>query len=727
MSLSSWLSWTFSRSHARRAKRRNPTPTALQRRHTFRPSLETLETRVLPSYTLSTLASFDGANGTGNRGVIIDSSGNLYGATASGGANGDGTVFEIANGSGTITTLASFNGSNGSNPEFGLLMDSSGNLYGATGNGGANGDGTVFEIANGSGTITTLASFNGSNGNLPVGELIMDSSGNLYGTTAWGGANTSSYFPNGAGTVFELTKGSGTNTALASFNGSNGFRPERGLIMDSSGNLYGTAELGGAGLGSPNYPNGEGTVFELAQGSGTITTLTSFNGVNGALPFDGLVADSSGNLYGTTSQGGPAWNNGGGNGTIFEVAVGSGTVTTLASFNGTNGNRPSAGPIMDGSGNLYGITLFGGPAGDGTVFEVANGSGTITTLASFNGTNGANPYGLIMDSSGNLYGSTGSGGANADGTIFELANVPSFAITGPTGVSAGTASSFTLTALNANGTLNTGYSGTVQITSSDPKAVLPDNLAISGGTGTFNVTLETAGAQSITATDVNNSSMTGFDTGVAVSPAAASQVVFTQTPASGTAGQTLGTVQATIEDAYCNVETGDNSDKVTLSVHTGPSTQMAGTLAKTVAAGIATFSNLLLDTSGSYTLAALASLAGGGTLGPAVSSSIAVGSPVSLSFGSITYNSHTKLYSETVTLTNNTSGTLTGPMSVALTNLPSGVTLTDATGTTNGNPYMRFLTSGKTLRKGANVSITLTFTAPSLSSITFGTEVVVGL
>ena len=105
---------------------------------------------------------------------------------------------------------------------------------------------------------------------------------------------------------------------------------------------------------------------------------------------------------------------------------------------------------------------------------------------------------------------------------------PSFAITGPTGLTAGTAGTFTLTALNANGTLNTGYSGTVQITSSDPKAVLPGNVAISGGTGTFNVTLETAGTQSITATDVNNSSLTGYDTSIAVRPGAASQVVFTE-------------------------------------------------------------------------------------------------------------------------------------------------------------------------------------------------------
>ena len=127
---------------------------------------------------------------------------------------------------------------------------------------------------------------------------------------------------------------------------------------------------------------------------------------------------------------------------------------------------------------------------------------------------------------------------------------------------------------------------------------------------------------------------------------------------------------------------------MTLSVNSGPSTQLGGTLTETVQAGIAIFSNLLLDTSGSYTLAALANLAGGGTLGPVVSSSFTVASPVSLGFGSITYNSKTGLYSETVTLTNTTERALTGPMSLELTNLPSGVVLTNATGKTNGNPYI---------------------------------------
>ena len=198
-------------------------------------------------------------------------------------------MFEVQAGSGTITTLASFNLSNGANPDARLVEDSSGNLFGTTYMGGANGDGTVFEVQAGSGTITTLASFNGTNGQWSEAGLVEDSSGNLFGTTQYSGAN-------GEGTVFEVQAGSGTITTLASFNGTNGAGPEAGLVKDSGGNLFGTTVAGGA--------NGDGTVFEVQAGSGTITTLASFNGTNGANPYAGLVEDSSGNFFGTTYEGG---------------------------------------------------------------------------------------------------------------------------------------------------------------------------------------------------------------------------------------------------------------------------------------------------------------------------------------------------------------------------------------------------------------------------------------
>jgi uncharacterized repeat protein (TIGR03803 family) len=353
------------------------------------------------SSTITTLATFDITNGIGPQGLIMDGSGNLYGTTDGGGSSGYGTVFELAHGSGTITTLASFNGTDGNTPQASMVMDSSGNLYGTTENGGASNIGTVFELAQGSGTITTLATFNGTNGEEPAAGLIVDSSGNLYGTTGLGGTSNS-------GTVFELAKGSGTINTLASLKGFvYGANPTAGLIMDSSGNLYGTTYGGGA--------YADGSVFEVEQGSGTITTLASLNDANGAYPYTGLVMDSSGNLYGVAGYGGSL-----GDGTVFEVARGSGTITLLASFDGTNGSRPDS-LILDSSGNLYGTTSAGGASNDGTVFELAKSSGMITTLASFNGTNGAGPGGLLMDGNGNLYGVTGGGGASFDGTIFELA------------------------------------------------------------------------------------------------------------------------------------------------------------------------------------------------------------------------------------------------------------------------------------------------------------------
>jgi uncharacterized repeat protein (TIGR03803 family) len=360
-----------------------------------------LETRLTPS--LSTVASFGlaPAGASPQAGLVMDGSGNLYGAAASGGPSNAGTVFEIAHGGGALSVLASFNGTNGANPYGTLILDSSGNLYGTTANGGASGWGTVFEVAHGSGTISTLASFNYTDGASPRGALIMDGSGNLYGTTYQGGAN-------GYGTVFELAAGSGTITALASFDKTDGANPWGGLVMDGSGNLYGTTYQGGA--------SGYGTVFEVAQGSGTITTLASFDKTDGANPYDALVLDGSGNLYGTTYQGGAHPY-----GTVFELAQGSGTITTLASFDSLNGRYPVAGLVMDGSGNLYGTTTQDSVSGAGMVFEVARGSSTITTLATFNGTDGANPVGgLLLDASGNLYGTT-AGGGTGYGTAFELA------------------------------------------------------------------------------------------------------------------------------------------------------------------------------------------------------------------------------------------------------------------------------------------------------------------
>ena len=358
------------------------------------------------STTVTTLASFSYTNGaTPMGGVTLDADGNLYGTTSVGGPGSGGTVFEIANGSTAVTMLGFFNGTNGGSPAAGVTMDAAGNLYGTTQTGGANEQGTVFEIAKGSTTITTLASFNSANGLYPDADVTLDSAGDLYGTTY---GTTSTVGTNGLGTVFEIVKGSTTVTTLASFNSSNGADPYGGVTLDAAGTLYGTTEFGGV--------SNAGTVFEFAKGS--VQTLASFDATNGGFPHPGVTLDAAGNLYGTTSVGGV-----GGMGTIFEIAKGSTTATTLASFNGTNGGDPSA-LTLDATGNLYGTTVVGGPANDGTVFEISKGSTTLTVLASFNGKNGANPYGgVTLDAAGNLYGTTFktfNGGADGAGTVFEI-------------------------------------------------------------------------------------------------------------------------------------------------------------------------------------------------------------------------------------------------------------------------------------------------------------------
>ena len=363
--------------------------------------------------SLQTLATFNGANGStplyGS--LIADSSGNVFGTAFAGGANGDGTVFELTPGSSgyTLNTLASFNNTNGNSPDGRLFADSSGNLFGTTAGGGANSAGTVFELAKGSSgyTLNTLASFDNTNGAGPLGGVIADSSGNLFGTSSAAGVYN-------AGTVFELAKGSSgySLNGLASFNNTNGNSPIAGVVADSSGNLFGTTLVGGT--------NNDGTVFELAKGSSTLSTLASFNGTNGSLPYAGLLADSAGNLFGATGAGGA--NN---DGTLFELAKGSSgyTLNTLASFNNTNGTTPYGTLIADSAGNLFGTTAGGGANNDGTVFELAKGSSgyALNTLASFSVSNGGYPQaGLVADSAGNLFGTTEGGGASNDGTVFEV-------------------------------------------------------------------------------------------------------------------------------------------------------------------------------------------------------------------------------------------------------------------------------------------------------------------
>jgi uncharacterized repeat protein (TIGR03803 family) len=297
-------------------------------------------------------------------------------------------------------------GTDGANPSAGLIQDSSGNLYGTTYKGGTAGFGAVFKITS-AGSESVLYSFaGGTDGANPLAGLIQDSTGNLYGTT-YGGGTTS------VGTVFKLTT-AGVETILHSFTGgTDGANPWAGLIQDSAGNLYGTTSTGGITPVGSSLSNG--VVFKITP-VGVETILYKFKGgtVDGAHSVAGLIQDSAGNLYGTTSGGG-----GLGYGTVFKLTP-AGTETVLHSFASgpADGAFPRAGLIQDSAGNLYSTTNGGGGLGYGTVFEITPTS-VETILYSFGsgGTVGALPNaGLIRDSAGNLYGTTSYGGINRNGT-----------------------------------------------------------------------------------------------------------------------------------------------------------------------------------------------------------------------------------------------------------------------------------------------------------------------
>lgn len=337
-------------------------------------------------------------------GVILGASGDLYGTTQFGGSQGDGTVFAIdpSSQSEVAPFPVALNGADGAAPYGGLVQDPSGNLYGSTTFGGANGFGAIFEI-NSSGQVTTLYSFTAqSDGAFPYGTLVIDSKGNLYGTTNGGGSN-------GLGTVFEyLPSSPGQVTPLHQFAGvasGDGANSLGGLVMDAAGNLYGVTQQGGA---SCTYSTGGcGTVFEISA-SGNETVLHTFNGTDGYLPYANLILDPKTNtLYGTTNQGGTA-----NLGTVFKYTLPSPIppLAVTAKYEVTSNGfqlqafvTQSGGPAIDpatqgmtlaiGSPQIYSVTI---PASS---FQVAN-KGWYT----FNGAiNGVSIQARISQQAANIY------------------------------------------------------------------------------------------------------------------------------------------------------------------------------------------------------------------------------------------------------------------------------------------------------------------------------------
>ena len=366
--------------------------------------------RSVRAQTLTTLYSFTGINGDGAypfTGVVVDPEGNLYGTTNAGGERWNYGTAYVVRPSGEETVLHAFSNGPNAYPLGSLILDTNGNLYGTT-YGWSHGNhvsyGTVFELTttNKEKVLYNFKKTFGANGWSPAAGLLMDGRGHLYGTTEYGGASFN-------GTVFQVTA-KGQETVLHSFDcNTDGCQPEAPLVMDGNGNLFGTTIHGGT------FANG--TVFELTA-SGTESVLYNFGcGSDGCTPYGGLVFDGQGNLFGTTRQGAGNGCGGGGCGTVFKLTP-DGRETVLYRFTGgTDGGAPFAGLILDGDGNLYGTTFVGGDLacgsgyGCGTVFKIGP-SGSETVLYAFaGGVDGAAPYGgVVRDPQGNLYGTTLYGG-----------------------------------------------------------------------------------------------------------------------------------------------------------------------------------------------------------------------------------------------------------------------------------------------------------------------------
>ena len=261
-----------------------------------------------------------------------------------------------------MTTLYNFSGADGDSPMAPMILASDGNFYGITQNGGPNNSGTIFKVTP-NGTLTTMHTFGAGDGTYSTGPLVQASDGNFYGTTELGGT--------GSGSIFKMTM-SGNFRVFYSFNSTDGSAPASGLVLGTDRNLYGTTYEGGS---STNCPNGCGTVFKITT-KGTLTTLHNFDLDHGSNPIGGLTLATDGNFYGTTYGGGTS----GGWGTVFKMTA-SGTVTTLHSFQGTDGAQPYGPVTQSTGGNLHGTATNGtGGASLGTIFDIFTKSGPVCRL-----------------------------------------------------------------------------------------------------------------------------------------------------------------------------------------------------------------------------------------------------------------------------------------------------------------------------------------------------------
>ena len=369
-----------------------------------------------------------GSDGSGpwSNYFISDAKGNLYAATAAGGTYGAGTVFMLSP-TGKETILYEFKGQSngdGTGPHGHLTFDAKGNIYGTTQGGGTNGTGTVYKLSPKSGggwTEKVIYTFSatGADGTGPSAGMTIAADGTMYSTTPDGGAF-------GAGTVFSLKKTSTgwKQTVIQNLNGSsNGGYPYEGLMMDAAGNLYGAAPTGGA--------SGQGIIYRLSRTKKgwvdkVLHSFTNANGDGSGLYWIDLISDTSGNIYGATSFGGTN-----GTGMVWELVYSetkkSYSERILYEFGASgsgDGNNPYGGLAMDSAGNLYGTTLYGGTSNIGTSYKLTKDGKTWkeTILHTFAGANdGAQSTGNpYIDAKGRVWGMTETGGTSDLGVVYRI-------------------------------------------------------------------------------------------------------------------------------------------------------------------------------------------------------------------------------------------------------------------------------------------------------------------
>jgi uncharacterized repeat protein (TIGR03803 family) len=570
--------------------------------------VEQLERRQLLSvtgYTTETVANF-GTVGLKNpdQTVVRDSAGNIFGI-AQGGANSDGAIWEIPVTTKALTVLESFDGTDGSHPSGGLFKDANGNIYGICSQGGANNQGTVWELPTGATSITVLGSFDSTTAINPEGQIYVDSSGNIFGS-AYGG-----FAGSNIGNIWEYNAQTQTITNLANFDDdTNGANPEGGLISDGKGDFFGTTLNGGT--------TDDGTVWEFKIAGDSLTTLANFNanGNTGANPEGGIAIDSSGDLFGTST--GPSNVNTDSN--VWELPAGSSTINTLAFFPVPRveiffGASPESPVILDSNGDVVGAAEFGGVEAQGSIWAIHPG-GSLSTLHSFiySTKSGNDPASsLLLDSFGDIFGTTQLGGIDKDGTAFVMlppGNIPS------------THLAFTLQPVNTQS--NGDFTANVQVTiegAGNRIATIDDSpvtLSIDkgpaagslGGTITVNavdgvatftgLSLNAAGTYVLKATD-------GVLTPAISKPfmvPTVIQLIVAQQPTSEAAGGTMSTpISIDVEDQF-NKPLTTSHTPVKVALQSGPALAKLAAPAAPPVNGVATFTKLSATKAGTYTLTA---------------------------------------------------------------------------------------------------------------------------